>query len=145
MTNIFLMKLERIQPSQLFINSEKLSQVIDEFAPLRIETLRAIPIKKLGNDVIFTDGHTRAFAAYLNCVSEIRVFWDEDDMDWEAYEICVKWCKEVGIYTIVDLKDRIVGDAEYEVLWGERCSVMHGELEAQRRSRDEYDQKIRGY
>ena len=137
MTGVFLMKLERIQPSQLFINSEKLSQVMEEFDPLRIETLRAIPVKKLGDDIIFTDGHTRAFSAHLTGASEIRVFWDEDDMDWEAYAICVEWCKEAEIYTIAGLRDRVISDEEYEALWRERCTVMHRELEAKRRNKDE--------
>lgn len=137
MVSVFLMKLEKIQPSQLFINSGKLSQVMKEFDPLRIETLRAIPVKKLGDNIVFTDGHTRAFAAYLNGVSEVKVFWDEDDLDWEAYAICVEWCKEVEVYTIAGLKDRVINDEEYEVLWRERCTVMHRELETKRRSKDE--------
>lgn len=145
MTDIFLMKLEKIQPSQLFVNSEKLSQVMEEFNPPGIETLRPIPVKELGDDIILTDGHTRAFAAYLSGASEIRVFWDEDDMDWEAYEICVEWCKEAGIHTIADLEDRVVGDEEYEALWHGRCDVMHRELEAKRKSRDEHNQEICSY
>ena len=128
----FTMRLGKIQPSQLFISSEKLSQVMKEFDPLRIETFRPVPIKKLGKDIIFTDGHTRAFAAYLSGISEIRVFWDEDELDWEAYEICVKWCKEAGIHTIADLNDRVVSAEEYELLWHKRCDVMHKELEEKR-------------
>ena len=136
MTDTFVMKLEEIQPSQLFISSEKLSQVIRGSVPLTIEALRPIPVKKLGNETIFTDGHTRAFAAYLSGLREIRVFWDEDEMDWEAYEICVEWCKEAGIHTIADLKDRVVSEEEYELLWHRRCDVMHKELEAKRRSKN---------
>ena len=135
MTDTFVMKLEEIQPSQLFISSGKLSQVMKESAPLTIETLRPIPVKKLRNEIIFTDGHTRAFAAYLSGLREIRVFWDEDEMDWEAYEICVEWCKEAGIHTIADLKDRVVSEEEYELLWHRRCDVMHKELEAKRSSK----------
>ena len=136
MTGIFIMKLEEIQPSQLFISSEKLSQVMKEFDPLKIETLRPIPIKELGNEIIFTDGHTRAFAAYLSGLSEVRVFWDDDEMDWEAYEICVEWCKGAGIHTIADLKDRVVGEEEYKLLWHRRCDVMHQELEVKRRNKN---------
>ena len=132
MTNIFVMKLDEIQPSQLFINSAKLSRVMRNFDSLRPESLGPIPVKKLGNQVIFTDGHTRAFAAFLNRLSEIRVFWDADELDWEVYEICVEWCKQEGIYTIAHLKDRIVAPGEYEVLWLKRCKEMQQELEARR-------------
>ncbi len=132
MTKIFVMKLNEIQPSQLFISSEKLSQVMRDLDPLKPESLEPIPVKKLGNQVIFTDGHTRAFAAFLCGFSEVRVFWDEDELDWEAYEICVEWCKDEGIRKIADLKDRVVGSGEYEVLWLERCKEMQQDLEARR-------------
>ena len=90
MTSTFVMKLMDIQPSQLFISSEKLSQVQEEFDPFKPERLQAIPVKKLRSRVIITDGHTRAFAAYEAGLSEVTVFWDEDELDWEAYEICVR-------------------------------------------------------
>jgi hypothetical protein len=130
------MRLDVIQPTQLFISSEKLSKVIKEFAPIKIETLEQIPIKKLGNDIIYTDGHTRAFSAYLNGLSSIRAFWDKDELDWEAYEICVNWCKEDEIYTIADLKNRVVNTDEYELLWEKRCDIMHQELAEKRRMRE---------
>jgi hypothetical protein len=30
-----------------------------EFAPIKMETLKPIPIKKLGSEIIYTDGHTK--------------------------------------------------------------------------------------
>ncbi len=129
---ILIMELSKIQPSQLYISSGKLYQVMKEFDPINMGTLSPIPIKKLGNDIIYTDGHTRAYAAYLKGLSSIRVFYDEDELDWEAYEICVKWCKEAEIYTIADLKDRIVSDKEYALLWDKKCDILHREL-AERR------------
>jgi hypothetical protein len=133
MTHTFLMKLESIQPSQLFISSEKLSTVREVFAPLGTDTLEPIPVKQLGNQVIFTDGHTRAFAAYEVGLSQLPVCWDEDDLDWQAYRICVHWCEEEGIRTIADLRDRVVGADEYRQLWLERCRRMHEWLEDLRR------------
>lgn len=118
------MKLDEIQPSQLFISSEKLSRVMRDLDPRRPETLEPIPVKKLGNQVIFVDGHTRALAAYLCGFSEVPVFWEEEELDWEAYEICVGWCKEEGIHRIADLKDRVVPQEDYEVLWLKRCEEM---------------------
>ncbi len=115
------MKLDEIQPSQLFISSEKLSRVMRDLDPRRPGSLEPIPVKKLGNQVIFVDGHTRALAAYLCGFSEVPVFWEEDELDWEAYEICVGWCKEEGIRQIADLKDRVVPPEDYEVLWLKRC------------------------
>ncbi len=69
---------------------------------------------------------------FLSDLSEVTVFWDEDELDWEAYEICVDWCKEAGIHTIADLKNRVVASEEYKVLWLRRCRDMHRDLEKRR-------------
>ena len=64
MTQTFLMELNDIQqPSQLFISSEKLSRIMAIFDPLNPESIEPIPVKAFRNQVVFTDGHTRAFAA----------------------------------------------------------------------------------
>jgi len=54
-------------------------------------------------------------------------------LDWEAYEICVKWCREEGIYTIADLKDRVISHQEYKKLWYDRCSKMQNNLKQKRK------------
>jgi len=128
----FLKKLDEIQPSQLFISSEKLSKVMDHFNPPVAESLEPIPIKYLDGYVIFTDGHTRALVAFLSGQSEIVAYWDEDELDWEVYSICVDWCREEGIYTIADLIDRVIPPNEYENLWYDRCQAMQKGLEEKR-------------
>ena len=129
---VFEIELAAIQPSQLFISVEKLNQVKTDYEPVSPETLPPIPIKSLGDDIVFTDGHTRALAAHLHGIEKVRVFWDEDSLDWEAYEICVRWCKEAGIRTIADLKERIVSQKDYEVLWHQRCDQLHHDLAMRR-------------
>jgi hypothetical protein len=143
MTKIFTMKLYEIQPSQLFISSEKLAQVMKTLDPTKPESFEPIPVKKLGNQVIFVVGHTRAFAAFLHGLSEVKVYWEEDELDWDAYEICVKWCIDEGIYTIANLKDRVVSSKEYEVLWLKRCEKMQQDLEAKQNQRT-LKQNIKG-
>ncbi len=132
MVHTFTMRLEDIQPSQLFINAEKLSHVLRAFDPSDPGTFPPIPVRKLAGQVIFTDGHTRALAAFLSGLSEIRVFWDEDELDWEAYAICVRWCREADIRTIADLKGRVISREEYERLWIRRCQQMQQALERKR-------------
>ena len=129
MPKTFMMKLDKIQPSQLYISSEKLSKVMKNFNANSIEP---IPVKKLGDDIIFVDGHTRAFAAYLHGLKEIPVYWEYEELDWEAYKICVEWCKKEGIYTIADLENRVIPHREYEILWYRRCEEMQRNLEAKR-------------
>jgi len=131
-TNLLKMKLDRIQPSQLYISSEKLSQVMKAFNPSKPELLEPEPIKKLGRQVVFVDGHTRALAAFLHGFSEVMVYWEDEELDWDEYKICVKWCKDEGIRTIADLKNRIIPQENYEVLWLKRCEKMQEELAAKR-------------
>jgi hypothetical protein len=129
MTKTFTMKLSRIQPSQLFISSEKLSSIMQSPNNLGLKQMEPIPVKKLGEDVIFVDGHTRALAAFLRGFSEIPVYWEDEELDWDAYEICVQWCKDEGIHTIADLKNKIVSPEDYEELWLKRCEKMRQDLQ----------------
>ena len=131
------MRIDRIQPSQLFISSEKLSQVLKMFIEGSWGSMEPIPIKRLGTDIVFVDGHTRALAAYLQGLQEIPVYWEDEELDWDAYAICVEWCKKEGIQTIADLKDRIASKQDYEVLWLHRCQRMQQDL------RDKIRQKTR--
>ncbi|NHV06291.1 MAG: hypothetical protein HA495_03020 [Thaumarchaeota archaeon] len=132
MVKIFKMRLEDIQPSQLYISFEKLCSVMKRFNPNDLGSIEPIPVKKLGEDVVFVDGHTRAFAAYLCGVLGVPVYWEDEELDWEAYEICVAWCKESGIRRISDLKNRVVSQKDYETLWYKRCEDMQRELEKKR-------------
>jgi len=132
MANIFVMKLDQIQPSQLFISSERLSRVLKEYDALKPDLLEPLPVKRLGNDIILTDGHTRALAAFLRGFSEVRVYWDEEEADWDAYGVCVEWCKKEGIHSIADLKDRVVSSREFDRLWLSRCKKLVQDLEAKR-------------
>jgi hypothetical protein len=128
MNKSFMMKLNRIQPSQLYISSEKLSKIMKTFDSANPESIEPIPIKKLGNEIVFVDGHTRAFAAFLRGFSEVPVYWEDEELDWDAYEICVGWCKKDGIHTIADLKDKVVSQKDYEILWYRRCEKMQQDL-----------------
>jgi len=89
-------------------------------------------VKKLGKRVILTDGHTRALAAFLRGIQEIRVYWDEEDLDDDAYKICVRWCKKEGVTSIPDLKDKVVSAEEYDTFWAQRCQKMVQRLDANR-------------
>lgn len=127
------MKLSQIQPSQLYINSERLSEVIMALDRLKPDLIKPVPVKKLGDKIVLTDDHTMVLAAFLRGVSEVRVYWEEDELDWNAYEVCVEWCRKEGVRTIADLKNRVVSPKEYDVLWVNRCKKMQQELEARRK------------
>ena len=126
--NTFLMSLDKIQPSQLYISREKLSRVMEAFESEKTDSPEPIPVKELNGEIILTDGHKRALALFLKGFSEVEVEWEDTELDWEAYSICVAWCKEEGIRRIVDLRNRVIDQSDYQILWLERCRAMHEEL-----------------
>jgi hypothetical protein len=131
MTEVFEAGLDELQPSQLFICEEKLAKVM---ATAGQEALEPVPVKRLSDRWVITDGHTRAAAAAVLGRKTIQVIQEQDDLDWEAYEICVAWCQEAGIHSVADLASRIVPMEQYEELWYKRCRAMHQQL-AERRGR----------
>lgn len=128
----FYMNLKDIQPSQLYISKSKLEKVNEWFNPKDLTSFNPIPVKKLKGKIIFTDGHTRACAALMAGLEQIVVCWDEDELDWEAYERCVEQCETEAISSIVDLKGRIVDDEQYKALWYDWCDKLHETLEQER-------------
>ena len=131
----FKMKLSEIQPSQLYISKKKLALIKKNFDPKDLSTLGVIPIKKLGNVIFYTDGHTRAFAAYQSGFTEIPVIWEDEELDGELYKICIKWCKDEGIFSIADLSDQVINQKDYEILWYKRCDDLHKKLSLKRAKR----------
>jgi len=123
-----LLPLTQIQPSQLYISSAKLTQVRAWGWPRRVEQLSPIPVVQLDGIIVATDGHTRAFAAYRAGLRAIPVVWNADELDWDAYRICVDWCRAEGIRTVMDLEGRVVDPPVYTELWLDRCHEMHEEL-----------------
>ena len=128
LNNIFYLNLNRIQPSQLYLSDKKIGQVLNSLRNSGFKNAQPLPVKQLNDDMIFTDGHTRAYILWQNGYSEIKVMWEDEDLDWKLYEICVKWCKQAGIRTIADLIDRIIDHESYKTMWIERCKKMAEEI-----------------
>ncbi len=133
MNKPFLMNLSIIRPSQLYINSLKISSIEKQFSPL-LKDFPPVPIKKLGGKIFYTDGHTRALAVFLKGLKEISVVWEDEELDWELYEVCIKWCEEEGIKTIGDLQNRIIDNDSYQLLWIDRCKRLEKQMELSRKN-----------
>jgi len=114
--------IAELQPSQLYVNEEKLAAVLADLDPG--VTLEPVPVKRLDGRTILTDGHTRLLALHLRGERTVLARWETDELDWDAYRICVEWCLDAGVGSISDLKDRVIPADEYAVLWLERCHIM---------------------
>ena len=128
----FLLDLAAMQPSQLYVSAAKLEAVRRAIDPRHPGAVEPVPVKRLGDAVVCTDGHTRALPAHEAGLKQIPAVWDEDELDWEAYEICVAWCRDEGIRSIADLAGRVVDAGTYETLWLDRCRRMHAALKRKR-------------
>lgn len=117
----FVCPLNELQPSQLYISKGKLQLVEEWFDPDVKSCLDPIPVKRLGDSIFMTDGHTRAVAATIAGWDDVPVYWDEDELDMKAYEINLQWCVEEGILSPQNLTQRIVSHIDYELLWRKRC------------------------
>jgi len=120
------MPLSALQPSQLYISAHKLALV--ERRRATPATIEPVPVKKLGRSIVMTDGHTRAVAAVRAGLRRVPVYWEDEELSWEMYRVCVRWCRRAGIRTPAALSRRIVSHADYEQLWYARCSRMQERL-----------------
>ncbi len=119
---IFKVKLEKLQPSQFYVDQDKLAAVRTFIhGPEDI----VIPVIPDGGGYISLDGHTRLAAAIDAGYSEVRAFIDEDPPPIEGF---VAEARKRGIYTPYDMQ-RVTHD-EYEVLWNKFCDDYFAETGA---------------
>ncbi|MBR1586030.1 MAG: A/G-specific adenine glycosylase [Clostridia bacterium] len=124
----YMLPLSDLHPSQLYISEEKLAQVERWFRPDDLSQFEPLPVKRDGDTLYLTDGHTRAVAAWRAGLREVPVCDEKDELDWQAYRICLQWCDAEGADTIEKLAGRVVSPADYARLWDQRCDEMHKEL-----------------
>ncbi|RRD94209.1 hypothetical protein EII17_09395 [Clostridiales bacterium COT073_COT-073] len=109
--------LSEIQPSQFYISDLKLKNIWGWFNKEDLSNFSPIPVKMLDDELIMTDGHTRAVAAILSGLSKVPLIWQEDDLDWNLYRLCVKECKNRAVYRPGDLIKHHLSVEDYAEMW----------------------------
>ena len=123
-----MIELHRVQPSQLYLSQPKYEQHIALFATKGFDSCAPLPVKQIGADLFFTDGHTRAFILWQQGVQTVRVYHDPDDLNWVAYLENVQNCRNNDIFSIADLKNRLVNSETYEKRWLQHCAAVQAAL-----------------
>ena len=113
-------KLTDLHPTQLYLSEKKLHdiQILDQSA--EIINLDPISILAVGNRLLITDGHHRAYQALLAGQDTISAEFDRDGGD-ALYALYAQACEERKIDSILDLKHRILPQDEYEAKWYNWC------------------------
>ena len=118
---LFWVELAEIQPTQFYIDEEKLSAV-ESF--IRRPEDAVIPLVKLEERYLACDGHTRLYAAYRKGFRKVRGFLTEPD---DYLTVFAGEAKKRGIYQAEDM-ECLVHEA-YVVKWHRYCEDFFREME----------------
>ena len=109
-----------LHPTQLYLSEKKLEGIQTLYLSAEIINVAPISILAFGDCLFITDGHHRAYQALLAGRNMISAEWDRDSGD-ELYHLYAQACEERKIYSVLDLKDRILAQDEYEAKWYNWC------------------------
>ena len=113
-------KITDLHPTQLYLSEKKLHdiQMLDQSA--EIINVDPISILAFGNCFLITNGHHRAYQSLLAGRDTISAEFDKDGGD-EIYHLYAQACEKRKIYSVLDLKDHILSQDEYEAKWYNWC------------------------
>ena len=109
-----------LHPTQLYLSEKKLVGIQTLYQSAEIINIAPISILTFGDCLLITDGHHRAYQALLAGRNTISAEWDRDGGD-ELYYLYAQACEERKIYSVLDLKNHIVSQDEYEAKWYNWC------------------------
>ena len=136
-------KITDLHPTQLYLSEKKLQaiQMLDQSA--EIINVDPISVLAFGNRFLITDGHHRAYQALLAGRDTISAEFDRDGGD-ELYHLYAQACEERKIYSVLDLKNHILPQDEYEAKWYNWCDGFNQAVTLLlKRKADEADQANR--
>ena len=112
--------IKDLHPSQLYLSEKKLQDIQMLYQLVEKPSINPISVLAFGNRLLITDGHHRAYQALLLGQDTISAEFDKDGGD-ELYHLYAQACEERKIYSILDLKNRILPQDEYEAKWYNWC------------------------
>lgn len=113
-------KITDLHPTQLYLSEKKLQDIQMLYQSEENINVDPISILKVGNRLLITDGHHRAYQALLAGQDTISAEFDQDGGD-ALYALYAQACEERKIDSVLDLKHRILPQEEYEAKWYNWC------------------------
>ena len=112
--------IKDLHPTQLYLSEKKLLDIQMLYQSVEKPSINPISVLAFGDRLLITDGHHRAYQALLLGQDTISAEWDKDGGD-ELYHLYMQACEERKIYSILDLKNHILPEDEYEAKWYNWC------------------------
>ena len=117
-----------LHPTQLYLSEKKLQDIQMLYHSVERPNINPISVLAFGDRLLITDGHHRAYQALLAGQNTISAEWDKDGGD-ELYHLYAQVCDERKIYSILDLKNHILTQDEYEAKWYNWCDGFNQAVE----------------
>ena len=112
--------IKNLQPTQLYLSEKKLKAIQNLYQSAETFNINPISVLAFGDCFLITDGHHRAYQALLLGQDTISAEFDRDGGD-ELYHLYAQACEKRKIYSVLDLKDQILSQDEYEATWYNWC------------------------
>ena len=109
-----------LHPTQLYLSEKKLLDIQMLYQSEELINVDSISVLAFGDCLLITDGHHRAYQALLAGQDTISAEFDRDGGD-ELYHLYAQACEERKIYSVLDLKNHILPQDEYEAKWYNWC------------------------
>ena len=112
--------IKNLHPTQLYLSEKKLKAIQNLYQSAETFNINPISVLAFGDYLLITDGHHRAYQALLLGQDTISAEFDRDGGD-ELYHLYAQVCEERKIYSVLDLKNHILPQDEYEAKWYNWC------------------------
>lgn len=115
--------LMQLQPSQFFVDAQKLSAV-QSFIHKGDDVI--LPVFSRGDRLVTMDGHTRLYAAWLLGAQTVQVY--EHSVD-KTLLLFVQEARDRGVFAVSDLT--VLPHEEYEIAWNRYCDAFFAQKEGE--------------
>ena len=112
--------IKDLHPSQLYLSEKKLQDIQMLYQSVEKPSINPISVLAFGDRLLITDGHHRAYQALLAGWDTISAKFDRDGGD-QLYRLYAQACEKRKIYSVLDLKNHILPQDEYEAKWYNWC------------------------
>ena len=120
--------IKDLHPTQLYLSEKKLQDIQMLYQSKEKPNINTISVLAYGNCFLITDGHHRAYQALLVGQDTISAEFDRDGGD-ELYHLYAQACEKRKIYSVLDLKNHILPQDEYEAKWYNWCDGFNQAVE----------------